>query len=144
MTFNETYSPSFFDAFVSISGFGVGEIIWEKYQKHTIPKIKKAVVTLKGVQSMVKNLTPKQAKKELEALDKIKPAISKVWKDIEKINHSDFTQFKNETIIFFEELNILYTSLQDVAYPNTHNKFIEKALLKTWDKEVVDWNKYLE
>lgn len=143
MSITLTHSTGIFDAFISISSFSMGEMFWEKYQKHTIPKIKQSIMTIKGARSMVKDLTPKQAKKELAALDKIKPAVLKVWKDVEKINQNDFTHFKNETIAFFEELNLLYTALQDIAFPESYNKLIDKTFEKEAESEIVDWNEYL-
>ena len=77
MVHHLTYSTNILDTFSVLSSFNFAESIWDKYEKYAIPKIQDATIKLRGSLFYIKDLTPKQAEKELKSLNQIIPVLYK-------------------------------------------------------------------
>ena len=71
MAHSLSYSTSILDTFSILASFSPAGVIWDKYEKYAIPKIEDATLKIRGSLFYLKDLTPKQAEKELKSLDKI-------------------------------------------------------------------------
>lgn len=138
-----TYSTSIFESLGVLSSFNIAEAIWEKYEKFAIPKIKDSTMKLRGSLYYLKELTPKDAAKELNSIAPLMPVLSKLRNLIEPIDDKEFLDFKNAGLEFFDTVDFIFFNLQDIA--DIHNSYeLSKPVLVTdWDSNEDDhWDNY--
>ncbi|MCK4664131.1 MAG: hypothetical protein KAT68_14785 [Bacteroidales bacterium] len=138
-----TYSTSIFDTFGVLSSFSFAETIWSKYEKYAIPKIEDTTLKLRGSLFYLKDLTPKQAQKELKSIDSIIPILCRFRSMLEPIDDQEFINFKNSAIEFLDTVDLLHNSLQDIAQIHSSYEMSMSVLAEDWDrKEDNHWDKY--
>lgn len=143
MIHNLTYSTNILDTIGVLSSFSFAEPIWTKYEKYAIPKIEDATLKIRGSMFYIKDLTPKQAEKELKSLDQIIPIFCKLKSMLESIDDREIKHFKDTAIEFFDTVDLLHDNLQDVAQIHHSYKMSMPVLAGDWDsKEDDHWDKY--
>lgn len=143
MLHNLTYSTTIFDTFSVLSSFNLAESIWDKYEKYAIPKIEDATIKLRGALFYIKDLTPKQAEKELKTLNQIIPVLYKSKEMLSSIEDKAFQNFKNTTIEFFDTVDLLHNNLQDIAKIHSFYEMSMSVISEDWDsKEDQHWDNY--
>jgi len=138
-----TYSTNILDTLGVLSSFSYAETIWTEYENYAIPKIEDATLKLRGSLFYVKDLTSKQAQKELKSLDQIIPILCKFRSLLEPVGDKKFEHFKNTAIEFFGTVDQLYDNLQDFAQIHNSYEMSIPVLAGDWDsKEDDHWDKY--
>ena len=142
MIHNLTYSTDILDTFGVLSSFSFAETIWTKYEKYAIPKIEDATLKLRGALFYIKDLTSKQAQKELKSLDQIIPIFCKLRGRLQSIDNREFKRFKDTAIEFFDTVDLLHDNLQDIAQIHSSYEMSMPVLANDWDsKEDDHWDK---
>ncbi len=91
----------------------------------------------------VKDLTPKQAKKELKSLDQVIPILFKFKSTLEPIDDQEILSFKETAIEFFNTVDVFYYTLQEVAQVHSSYEMSLPVLGQDWDsKEDTHWDNY--
>lgn len=143
MVHNLTYSTNILDTFSVLSSFNLAESIWDKYEKYAIPKIEDATIKLRGSLFYIKDLTPKQAEKELKTLNQIIPVLYTSKEMLSSIEDKEFQSFKNTAIEFFDTVDLLHDNLQDIAKIHSFYEMSMSVLSEDWDsKEDQHWDNY--
>lgn len=143
MVHNLTYSTNILDTFSVLSSFSLAESIWDKYEKYAIPKIEDATIKLRGSLFYIKDLTPKQAEKELKTLNQIIPVLYTSKEMLSSIEDKEFQSFKNTAIEFFDTVDLLHDNLQDIAKIHSFYEMSMSVLSEDWDsKEDQHWDNY--
>ncbi|MFN3589927.1 MAG: hypothetical protein ACK4UP_11145 [Spirosomataceae bacterium] len=143
MVYNPTYSTNILESLGAISGFNFAETIWEKYEKYAIHKIKESTVNLRGALYYLKDLTPSQAAKEVNSISAFIPVLAKLKTVIEPIDRREFKEFKSTALDFFDTVDFLYISLQDIADIHSSYELSTPVLATDWDSvEDEHWNNY--
>tara|TARA_R110001592_G_scaffold275745_1_gene542839 strand:+ start:998 stop:1429 length:432 start_codon:yes stop_codon:yes gene_type:complete len=143
MVHNLTYSTNILDTFSVLSSFNLAESIWDKYEKYAIPKIEDATIKLRGSLFYIKDLTPKQAEKELKTLNQIIPVLYTSKEMLSSIEDKEFQNFKNTAIEFFDTVDLLHDNLQDIAKIHSFYEMSMSVLSEDWDsKEDQHWDNY--
>ena len=143
MVHNMTYSNSILDTFGVLSSFSLADTIWNKYEKHAIPKIEDTTLKLRGSLFYLKELSPKQAHKEFKSIESIIPILCNLRSMLEPIDDQEFINFKNTAIEFFDTVNLLSDNLQDIAQIHSSYEMSTPVLAEDWDKkEDNHWDKY--
>ena len=143
MSGNLSFSTSIFESLGVLSGFNFTETIWDKYELFAISKIKDSTIKLRGSLYYLKDLTPKEANKELIALSPLIPILSELRRAVEQEINPDFTNFKITAIDFFETVDFLYFNLQDIADVHRSYELSKPVLAADWDSnEDEHWNNY--
>jgi hypothetical protein len=143
MVHNLTYSTNILDTFSVLSSFNLAESIWDKYEKYAIPKIEDATIKLRGSLFYIKDLTPKQAEKELKTLNQIIPVLYTSKEMLSSIEDKEFQNFKNTAIEFFDTVDLLHNNLQDIAKIHSFYEMSMSVLSEDWDsKEDQHWDNY--
>lgn len=143
MVHNLTYSTNILDTFSVLSSFNLAESIWDKYEKYAIPKIEDATVKLRGSLFYIKDLTPKQAEKELKTLNQIITVLYKFKEMLNAIEDKEFQDFKNTAIEFFDTVDLLHDNLQDIAQIHNFYEMSMPVLSEDWDSKADQhWDNY--
>lgn len=143
MVHNLTYSTNILDTFSVLSSFNLAESIWDKYEKYAIPKIEDATIKLRGSLFYIKDLTPKQAEKELKTLNQIIPVLYTSKEMLSSIEDKEFQSFKNTAIEFFDTVDLLHDNLQDIAKIHSFYEMSMSVLSEDWEsKEDQHWDNY--
>jgi hypothetical protein len=143
MVHNLTYSTNILDTFSVLSSFSLAESIWDKYEKYAIPKIEDATIKLRGSLFYIKDLTQKQAEKELKTLNQIIPVLYTSKEMLSSIEDREFLDFKNTAIEFFDTVDLLHDNLQDIAQIHNFYEMSMSVLSEDWDsKEDQHWDNY--
>lgn len=143
MVHNLTYSTNILDTFSVLSSFNLAESIWDKYEKYAIPKIEDATIKLRGSLFYIKDLTPKQAEKELKTLNQIIPVLYTSKEMLSSVEDKEFQNFKNTAIEFFDTVDLLHDNLQDIAKIHSFYEMSMSVLSEDWDsKEDQHWDNY--
>lgn len=143
MVHNLTYSTNILDTFSVLSSFNLAESIWDKYEKYAIPKIEDATIKLRGSLFYIKDLTPKQAEKELKTLNQIIPVLYTSKEMLSSIEEKEFQNFKNTAIEFFDTVDLLHDNLQDIAKIHSFYEISMSVLSEDWDStEDQHWDNY--
>ncbi len=138
-----SYSTSILDTFSILASFSPAGVIWDKYEKYAIPKIEDATLKIRGSLFYLKDLTPKQAEKELKSLDKIILVLNKYKDMLYSIDDKEYIHFKNVTIEFFNTIDLLHNNLIDIANVHASYELSMTALSKDWDsQEDQHWDNY--
>ena len=138
-----TYSNSIFDALSVLSSFSLTETIWNKYEKYAIRKINDATVTIRGSLIYVKDLTSKQAQKELLSLENLMPVLNNLRNSLEPIDDPGLYKFKSVSIEFLDIVVQLYENIQDIALVHSNYEMSMPVLSNDWDKEENNhWDNY--
>ena len=93
MLYNLTFSSSIFESLGVLSTFNIVETIWDDYERFAIPKVKESTLKLRGSLYYLKDLSPKEAGKELNILNPIMPILSTVRNIIEPLQDKDIQDF---------------------------------------------------
>ncbi|MEZ4929805.1 MAG: hypothetical protein R2777_07325, partial [Chitinophagales bacterium] len=93
MAHSLSYSTSILDTFSILASFSPAGVIWDKYEKYAIPKIEDATLKIRGSLFYLKDLTPKQAEKELKSLDKIILVLNKYKDMLYSIDDKEYIHF---------------------------------------------------
>ncbi len=143
MVYNLSYSTNILESLGVLSSFNIVESIWEKYEKFAIIKIKDSTVNLRGALYYLKDLSPSQAAKEMNAISPLIPVLSKLRTVIEPINSSEFHDFKIAAMDFFDTVDFLFANLQDIADIHSSYEASKPVLATDWDRnEDEHWNNY--
>jgi hypothetical protein len=143
MVYNLTYSTSIFESLGVLSGFNFAETIWEKYEKFAIPKIKDSTMKLRGSLYYLKDLSPKEASKELNSFRSLLPVLSKLKTVIKPIDDKGFHEFRTTAFDFFDTVDFLYSNLQDIADVHSSYELSKPVLAPDWDSDEDEhWNNY--
>lgn len=143
MVHNLTYSTNILDTFSVLSSFSLAESIWDRYEKYAIPKIEDATIKLRGSLFYIKDLTPKQAEKELKSLNQIITVLYTLKETLNSIEDKEFKDFKNTAIEFFDTVDLLHDNLQDIAQIHNFYEMSIAVLSEDWDsKEDQHWDNY--
>jgi len=143
MNYSSTYSISILESLGIISSFNIAETIWEKYQKFAISKIKESTLKLRGSLYYLKDLTPVQASKELNAISSFIPVLSKLRTVVESIDDVEFKEFRRTSLEFFNIVDIIYTNLQDISDIHSSYELSKPVLATDWDNNTDEhWNNY--
>lgn len=143
MVHNMKYSTSILDTIGVLSSLNFADTIWKEYEKYVIRKIEEGTLRLRGSLHYIKELTPKQAKKELNSITPIVPMLSELRGMIDQIDEKEFKKFKDIALEFFETVDLLHDNLQDIAHEHSSYDMAMPVLAKDWDsKEDEHWNKY--
>ncbi|PIQ14837.1 MAG: hypothetical protein COW67_11600 [Flavobacteriales bacterium CG18_big_fil_WC_8_21_14_2_50_32_9] len=143
MVHHLTYSTNILDTFSVLSSFNFAESIWDKYEKYAIPKIQDATIKLRGSLFYIKDLTPKQAEKELKSLNQIIPVLYKSKEMLSSIKDKEFQDFKSAAIEFFDTIDLLHDNLQDIAKIHSFYEMSMSVLSEDWNsKEDQHWDNY--
>lgn len=143
MVHNLTYSTNILDTFSVLSSFNLAGSIWDKYEKYAIPKIEDATIKLRGSLFYIKDLTPKQAEKELKTLNQIIPVLYTSKEMLSSIEDKEFQNFKNTAIEFFDTVDLLHDNLQDIAKIHSFYDMSMSVLSEDWNsKEDQHWDNY--
>jgi hypothetical protein len=91
----------------------------------------------------LKDLSPKQASKELNSISPLIPVLSKVRTVIEPIDDREFHDFRTAALDFFDTVDFLYSNLQDIADVHCSYELSKPVLAMDWDSnEDEHWNNY--
>lgn len=143
MAHSLSYSTSILDTFSILASFSPAGVIWDKYEKYAIPKIEDATLKIRGSLFYLKDLTPKQAEKELKSLDKIILVLNKYKDMLYSIDDKEYIHFKNVTIEFFNTIDLLHNNLMDIANVHASYELSINTLSKDWDSEEDQhWDNY--
>ncbi|PCJ24518.1 MAG: hypothetical protein COA97_09200 [Flavobacteriales bacterium] len=143
MVHNLTYSTNILDTFSVLSSFSLAESIWDRYEKYAIPKIEDATIKLRGSLFYIKDLTPKQAEKELNSLNQIITVLYTFKEMLNSIEDKEFKDFQNTAIEFFDTVDLLHDNLQDIAQIHNFYEMSMSVLSEDWDsKEDQHWDNY--
>lgn len=138
-----TYSTVILDTFGVLSSFNFADKIWEKYEQYAIPKIEDATLKVRGSMFYIKDMSPKQAEKELKSLNQLIPILHQFQGVFEANDNHDFKRFKKTVLEFFEALDLLHDNLQDVAQVHSSYKQSIPVLADDWDsREDNHWDNY--
>lgn len=138
-----SYSNSLFEPLAVISSFNMVEAVWDRYQKFAIPKIQEGTLTIRGSLHYLKELTPKQAQKELVQVDAIIPMYAKLRVMMDEIDEPEFNKFKMAVTELFEAIDLLHEGLQDVAFVDDPYAMSSKVLADDWEsQEDAHWDNY--
>jgi hypothetical protein len=140
---NLTYSNNILDIFSVLSSFNMAESIWDKYEKYAIPKIEDATIKLRGSLFYTKDLTPKQAEKELKTLNRIIPVLHTSKEMLSSIEDKEFQNFRKVVDEFFLTVDLLHNNLLDIAKIHSSYEISIPVLSDDWDsKEDQHWDNY--
>lgn len=143
MVLQMSYSNGIMESLGVLSGFGVADAIWERYEQFAIPKLKESTVKLRGSLYYLKSLTPKAATKEMRSLEPLLPVLVKLSKAMEEEDDKAFQAFKSAATEFIEVVNLLYESLEDIAEPGGSYRASMPVLATDWNsQEDQHWDKY--
>jgi hypothetical protein len=143
MVYNQTYSTSILESLGVLSSFNIAETIWEKYEQFAIPKIKESTVKLRGSLYYLKDLTPSQGAKEAKSISTLIPVLAQLRTVIEAIDEKEFKEFKNAALDFFDTVDFLYSSLQDIADEHSSYELSKPVLATDWEaREDEHWDNY--
>jgi hypothetical protein len=143
MEFNPSYSASIFESLGVISGFNVAESIWEKYEKFAICKVKESTIKIRGSLYYVKEFSPARVERELNSIRPILLVLGKLRSKIKNNNDPDLIEFKRAVMDFFETVDVLCQSLEDLATSNSEFELSKPVLAVDWDsKEDDHWDNY--
>lgn len=143
MVHNLTYSTNILDTFGVLSSFSFAEAIWGKYEKYAIPKLEDATLKLRGSLFYIKDLTPRQANKELKSLEQLVPIFGKFRSMLEPLDNQEFQHFRNAAIEFLDTVDLLHDNLQDIAQIHSSYEQSLSVLASDWDsKEDSHWDYY--
>ncbi|MCA9750333.1 MAG: hypothetical protein KC414_14585 [Romboutsia sp.] len=143
MAHSLSYSTSILDTFSILASFSPAGVIWDKYEKYAIPKIEDATLKIRGSLFYLKDLTPKQAEKELKSLDKIILVLNKYKDMLYSIDDKEYIHFKNVTIEFFNTIDLLHNNLMDITNVHASYELSINTLSKDWDSEEDQhWDNY--
>jgi hypothetical protein len=143
MVANLALSTSIFESLGVLSGFNIATTIWKKYEKFAIPKIKESTVKLRGSLYYFKDLTPNQAAKEINSIGSLIPVLAELRTVIEPIEDEAFKAFKDAALDFFDTVEFLYASLQEMADVHGAYEYSKSVLADDWDRaEDEHWNNY--
>lgn len=138
-----TYSTSILDTLGVLSLFSFADTIWTKYEMYAIPKIEDTTLKLRGSLYYVKNLTPDQAKEELNSLNQFIQILYDFWDVLESVNDNKIENFKSTALEFFGVVDQLQDNLEDVAQIHSSYEMSIPVLANDWDRKEDDhWNNY--
>lgn len=138
-----TYSTVILDTFGVLSSFNFADKIWEKYEQYAIPKIEDATLKIRGSVFYIKDISPKQAEKELKSLNQLIPILHQFQEVFESNNNREFKRLKKTVLEFFEALDLLHDNLQDVAKMYSSYQQSIPVLAEDWDRSEDDhWDNY--
>lgn len=143
MVYSLAYSTSILDSLGVLSSFKIAETIWERYEKFAIPKIRESTLKLRGSVYYLKDLTPREAKSEAEAVSALLPVLNELRTLIEPINDQSFKKFKIAAFDFFDTVDFLYANLQEIADIHSSYEYSIPVLATDWVREEDEhWNNY--
>lgn len=137
------YSRDILEIFGVLSSFSLADAFWKNYESFAIPKIKNSTLKLRGSLFYIKDLSHKQAQKELQTISQLVPVINKLKAMIETVNDEEFRAFKTATLEFFETLDVLYEDLSEIADVHGSYKSSMPVLKGDWDSDAdAHWDNY--
>jgi chemotaxis regulatin CheY-phosphate phosphatase CheZ len=140
---NLGYKNNILDGLEVFSSFKLPNSIWDVYEKHAMAKIDDAILKLRGTQYYIKELTPDQAKQELNTLNPIVEVLFDLQKRIEEINDEYFQSFKRKAAEFCQVVEDVYEDLQDIAEEHAAYFLSGPVLEKDWNQPEDDhWDNY--
>jgi len=143
MVYNLTSSTNIFESLSVLSSFNLAETIWEKYEKFAVPKIEESTLKLRGTLYYLKDISPKEANKELKMLNPIIPILCKLRSMIEPIDDREFHNFKITAMEFFDTVDFFQDNLQDIVSVHSSYEISLPALSEDWNsKEDQHWDNY--
>ncbi len=143
MALHLAWSSNIFESLSVLSGFSLAGTIWEKYEKFAVHKIEESTVKLRGTLYYLREISPKEAGKELKALDAIIPVLRQLRNTLEPIDQKEFQDFKRAALEFFDTVDFLHDNLEDIAGIHSSYKMSIPVLSDDWSsKENDHWDNY--
>lgn len=136
-------STSIFESFGAISGFSFVKGIREKYEAFAVSKIQDASLKLTGAQHFLKEMTPGQARRELDLIEPFTPVLKDLRYSVDNIDRKEFPLLVKAAGDFFEAVDLIIVGLHDVAEIHSSYETSLPVLAHDWDsQEDEHWNNY--
>lgn len=123
--------------------------IWAIYKNYALSKLEDATFKVRGASFYVSNLNPKEAEKELKALQRFIPILNILRNLVNSIQDNEFCEacyardFKDAANEFFDAVNMLYDNLLNVANIHSSYQLSMPVLAVDWDsQEDEHWDNY--
>lgn len=143
MLHNQTYTASIFESLGMLSSFNAADAVWEQYEQFAVSKIEESTLKLRGAMYYLKDLSAKDAERELGVLALLIPALQKLKGEIEPIGDKRFQRFRAAALAFVATTDQLYDGLQDIADIQGAYKASIPVLAEDWDRQEDDhWDNY--
>lgn len=143
MIHNLTYTASIFESLGMLSSFNAADAVWEQYEHFAVPKMEESTIRLRGAMYYLKEMSAKDAERELGILALLTPALQKLSRDIESIEDKRFQRFRAAALEFISTTDQLYDGLMDIADIHAAYKASIPVLASDWDRPEDDhWDNY--
>jgi hypothetical protein len=136
-------STSIFESFGAISEFSFVEGIREKYEAFAVSKIQDSSLKLTGAQHFLKEMTPGQARRELDLIEPVTPVLKDLRYSVDSINRKEFPLLVKAAGDFFEAVDFIIIGLNDLA--EIHSSYKASLPVLAHDLESQEdehWNNY--